>query len=222
MNKAPLLDGPRQPPADGGPARKLVVLLHGYGADGKDLIGLAPYLARGLPEAAFVSPDAPEPIPGQAMGRQWWGIRSFSAEERLAGARKAAPILDRFLDEELARNRLTARDVALLGFSQGTMMALHVGLRRAEPFAAIVGLSGALVAPELLPAELRARPPILLVHGDSDELLPVASLFDAVAGLGKANVPATWHISADTAHSIAEDGLELAIDFLAQALRGRR
>jgi phospholipase/carboxylesterase len=220
MKTAIRLEGPRQPPADGKPARKLVVLLHGYGADGDDLIGLAPYLARALPQAAFVSPHAPEAIPGQPMGRQWWAIRDFSPRERLAGARRAAPILDRFLDEELARHRLTARDLALVGFSQGTMMALHVGLRRAEPCAGIVGLSGALVAPELLADELRCRPPILLVHGDSDELLPVAALFDALAGLGKAQVPALWHISPDTAHSIAPDGLELAIEFLARAFAG--
>lgn len=219
MSLAPKLDGPRVPAASGR-TRKLVVLLHGYGADGEDLIGLAPYFARRLPDAAFVSPHAPERCEGAPMGRQWWGIRSFSADERLRGALRAAPLLDRFVDDELARLRLGPADLALVGFSQGTMMALHVGLRRAQPVAAILGYSGALVAPETLAGEIRSRPPVLLVHGDMDDLLPVEALFEAAQGLGAAGVPAQWHISQGIGHSIAQDGLELGADFLARALAG--
>jgi phospholipase/carboxylesterase len=220
MSLGPRLDGPRRPAASG-QTRKLVVLLHGYGADGDDLIGLAPYFARALPDAAFVSPHAPEPCEGAPMGRQWWGIRSFSAEERLRGALRAAPILDRFLDDELKRHRLGEQDMALVGFSQGTMMALHVGLRRPRPVAGILGYSGALVAPETLAREVRSKPPILLIHGEADDLLPVESLLDAVQGLAAAGVPAQWHISPGVAHSIAQDGLDLGADFLARALGGR-
>lgn len=220
MSLAPKLSGPRRP-ATSGQTRKLVVLLHGYGANGEDLIGLAPYFARVLPDAAFVSPHAPEPCAGAPMGRQWWGISSFSAEERLKGAMRAAPLLDRFIDDELQRLRLSPSDLALVGFSQGTMMALHVGLRRERPVAAIVGYSGALVAPEALASEARSKPPILLVHGDMDDLLPIESLFEAAQGLAAAGVPAEWHISPGVGHSIAQDGLDLGADFLARAFGGR-
>ena len=220
MSLTPKLSGPRRPAASG-QTRKLVILLHGYGADGEDLIGLAPYLARRLPDAAFVAPHAPEPCAGAPMGRQWWAIRSFDAAERLRGAMRAAPLLDRFIEDELERLRLGPADLALAGFSQGTMMALHVGLRREQPLAAIVGYSGALIAPETLAGEVRSKPPILLVHGDMDDLLPIESLFDAVQGLAAAGVPAQWHVSPGVGHSIAQDGLDLGAEFLARALSGR-
>jgi phospholipase/carboxylesterase len=151
------LDGPRLVPASGGPARQLVLLLHGYGADGEDLIALAPHLAQVLPEAAFVAPHAPEPCAQQPMGRQWWGIETFSRQERFLGARAAAPVLDAFIDAELARHGLDESKMALVGFSQGTMMALQVGPRRERPPAGIIGFSGALVAPERLVDEVRSR-----------------------------------------------------------------
>jgi len=215
------LDGPRRPPAAGGPPRQLVVLVHGYGADGEDLIGLAPYLARLLPEAYFVAPNAPEPCEMAPVGYQWFPIGSFDSHERERGVDAAAPLLDGFIDAELARHDLTAGELALVGFSQGTMMSLHVGLRRAEAPAAIVGCSGMLVAPERLAGELRARPPILLVHGDQDELLPVTHLFEAAQGLGGAGLWAQWHVSQGVGHGIAEDALVLAGEFLVRALSGQ-
>ncbi|HZD26319.1 MAG TPA: alpha/beta fold hydrolase, partial [Alphaproteobacteria bacterium] len=166
------IDGPRQPAAGGGSPRQLVVLLHGYGADGNDLIGLAPYLARLLPHAYFVAPNAPEPCGMAPTGYQWFPIGSFDEAERRRGVEAAAPLLDSFLDRELQRHGLDERSLALVGFSQGTMMSLHVGLRRPRPVAGIVGFSGALVAPERLAEEVTAAPPILLVHGDADDLLP--------------------------------------------------
>ncbi|MEQ9641478.1 MAG: prolyl oligopeptidase family serine peptidase [Alphaproteobacteria bacterium] len=215
------IDGPRQPAANGQPPAKLVILLHGYGADGNDLIGLAPYWARALPDTAFISPHAPEPCGMQPAGRQWFSIGSFSADERLRGAEKAAPVLDAFIDQELERHGLDDSRLALVGFSQGTMMALHVGLRRQRPCAGIVGFSGALVAPERLPDEITARPPVLLIHGDADDLLPVESLFQATQGLAAAAVNAEWHVSANCGHSIAQDGLELGGQFLQRALTGQ-
>jgi phospholipase/carboxylesterase len=215
------IDGPRQPAANRQPPHKLVILLHGYGADGNDLIGLAPYWARILPDAAFVSPHAPEPCTMSPAGRQWFAIGSFGADERLRGAEKAAPVLNQFIDQELDRYKLDDSRLALVGFSQGTMMALHIGLRRPRPVAGILGFSGALVAPERLPDEITARPPVLLVHGDMDDLLPVESLFQATQGLGAAGVAAEWHISAGCGHSIAEDGLAIGGRFLQQALTGQ-
>ena len=220
-NRIKKLDGPRRPPVSGGPARQLVIFLHGYGADGDDLIGLAPYMARLVPDAAFVSPHAPERCAMQPKGYQWWGIESFSPEERLEGAMRAAPVLDAFIDAELEKLELDETSLALIGFSQGTMMALHCGLRRERRVAAIIGYSGALVAPDQLPDEIRAKPPVLLVHGDRDELLPAESTLEAVQGLSNAGVSVEWHFSAGVRHSIAQDGLDLWTSFLARALVGK-
>lgn len=212
------IDGPRLPPASGKP-EQLVVLLHGYGADGQDLIGLAPYLARVLPQAYFVAPNAPEPCGMAPTGYQWFDINRFDPGERERGAEKAAPIVNAFLDREMTRHGLDESRLCLIGFSQGTMMSLHVGLRRERPLAGILGFSGMLVAPERLSQEIRSRPPVLLIHGDQDEVLPVESIFDAAQGLGAAEVAAEWHISRGIGHGIAEDGLELAAAFARRIFR---
>src|SRR6185437_10648169 len=177
------LDGPRIEPHNGA-AKKLVVFLHGYGADGNDLIELGRVWQPLLPDAAFVSPHAPEPCAGAPMGRKWFELTFRSPDERWRGVNAAAPILNRFLDAELARRQLPDSALALVGFSQGTMMALHVGLRRAKPPAAIVGYSGLFVlpdgaAPDVVAGEIKSKPPVLLVHGDRDELIPVQALFHA-------------------------------------------
>ena len=150
----PRLSGPSRPPASGGKPRRLVILLHGLGADGNDLIGLAPYWARLLPDAEFVSPNAPFPCDMAPYGYQWFSSQDRSPEAVLGGVRAAAPILDAFIDEALEQRGLGSGELALVGFSQGTMMSLFVGLRRAEPVAGIVGFSGRLLAPELLASEL--------------------------------------------------------------------
>ena len=172
----PRLSGPSRPPASGGKPRRLVILLHGLGADGNDLIGLAPYWARLLPDAEFLSPNAPFPCDMAPYGYQWFSSQDRSPEAVLGGVRAAAPILDAFIDEALEERGLGSSELALVGFSQGTMMSLFVGLRRAEPVAGIVGFSGRLLAPELLAGELRSRPPVLLVHGTDDPLVPYSSL----------------------------------------------
>ena len=218
------ISGPRVPAA-GGTAERLVILLHGYGADGNDLISLAPYWQRALPRTAFVSPHAPERCEAGGPGFQWFGLQSRTPDARLNGARKAAPVLERFIDQELERHKLPPERLALVGFSQGTMMALYVGLRRPRPPAVIVGFSGMLVGPEQLKQELppppAARPPVLLVHGDMDEMLPVQLLFEAAQGLGAAGVACEWHISHGVGHSIDEQGLGLAGEFMVRAFRGR-
>ncbi len=210
------LDGPRYGPAAGQAPKQLVVLLHGLGADGNDLISLAPYFAQVLPEAAFVSPHAPFPCDMAPFGRQWFSLQERTLETMLGGVRMAAPILDGFLDAELEKAGLTAERLALVGFSQGTMMALHVGLRREAGPSAIVGFSGALLAAELLPDEIRGRPPVLLVHGAADEVVPAQSLPAAVAALETNQVPVTQELRPGLGHSIDERGLQLAMGFLAE------
>lgn len=207
------------PPAAGGRPREIVVLLHGYGADGRDLLGLAPYWARALPHAEFVAPDAPFPCemspPGHQVGRQWFSFEDRSAEMLLAGAQAAAGALQGFLDDLLRARDLGDDRLALVGFSQGTMMALHVAPRRRHCPAAVLGYSGALLAPELLPQEVLSRPPVLLIHGDSDPVVPFPSLAAAKAGLEAVGIAVTARALPGLAHGIDERGLADGGRFLA-------
>jgi phospholipase/carboxylesterase len=214
------LSGPRIPPAQGHKAGRLVVFCHGYGADGNDLISLGAQWQRAMPDAAFVSPNAPQPCPG-SPGYQWFPISRLDPAEMLKGVQSAAAVLDGFLDEELNRLGLDHSRLALVGFSQGTMMALHVGLRRKVPPAAILGYSGALAGPELLPDQATGKPKVMLIHGDADQVIPVQALFAAAQGLGAAEIPTQWHISRGVPHGIGPDGLELGGQFLAEAFKGR-
>jgi phospholipase/carboxylesterase len=217
----PRLSGPSRPPASGGKPRRLVILLHGLGADGNDLIGLAPYWARLLPDAEFLSPNAPFPCDMAPYGYQWFSSQDRSPEAVLGGVRAAAPILDAFIDEALEERGLDSRELALVGFSQGTMMSLFVCLRRAEPVAGIVGFSGRLLAPELLGTELRSRPPVLLVHGTDDPLVPYSSLAAAETVLKEAGVPVQTATSVGIGHSIDDQGLRRGGLFLRDVLSER-
>ena len=210
------LDGPRIAPAADGPARQLVVLLHGYGADGNDLIALGQQWAGLLPHAAFVAPNAPDRCAGSPFGYQWFPLQRLDPHEFATGVQTATPLLNGFIDAELAVLGLGAASLALVGFSQGTMLALQVGLRREPGPVAIVGYSGALAAPERLNGEITARPPVLLIHGDADEVIPVVALHHAAAGLGAAEVPVEWHVTQGLGHGIDADGLAMAGRFLAE------
>jgi phospholipase/carboxylesterase len=222
----PELDGPRLEPRSG-PARQLVVFLHGYGADGNDLIDIGRAWQGLIPNAAFVSPHAPEPCGQAPVGRQWFPLTFRDPSERWLGVNKAAPVLAQFLDAELKRRNLPASALALVGFSQGTMMALHHGLRRQTPPFAIVGYSGVLVLPpdanpEKFAAEITARPPVLLVHGDRDDLIPAQALFEATSGLAALGVPTEWHLSQGIGHGIDQEGLRHGGEFLARRAAGVR
>jgi len=215
------LDGPRLAPKSGN-ARQLVVFLHGYGADGNDLIDIGRAWQEMLPDAAFVSPHAPRPCGQAPMGREWFPLTFRDPNERWTGVNDAAPTLNAFLDAELARHKLPPSALALVGFSQGTMMSLHVGLRRPVAPAAIVGYSGMLVVPEDIEPEqfmtqIVAKPPVLLVHGDQDELIPVQALLHGSQSLAAMDIPVQWHISPGIGHGIDQEGLRHGGEFLRKA-----
>ena len=217
------LDGPRIEPRSG-PARQLVVFLHGYGADGNDLIEIGRAWQQLLPQAAFVSPHAPEACGQAPSGRQWFNLTFRDPDERWIGVNAAAPCLESFLEAELKRRQLPPSALALVGFSQGTMMALHVGLRRATAPAAIVGYSGMLVLPpdvdpDKFPLEIRSKPPVLLIHGEQDDLIPAQALFHAAQGLAAFEVPVEWHLSPGIGHGIDQEGLRQGGEFLARRLK---
>jgi phospholipase/carboxylesterase len=216
----PKLAGPRLLPPSGAP-KQLVVFLHGYGADGNDLIEIGKQWQVLLPEAGFFSPHGPEVCAMAGSGRQWFPLSMRDPAERWRGATQARPPLDEFLDELLQIMGLDDSRLALVGFSQGTMMALHVGLRRPRAPAAIVGFSGVLVGPEHL-GEAKSRtgkgepPPVLLAHGSQDEVIPVEALFLSANQLAEAGIPCEWHLSVGIGHGIDGGGLKHGGLFLAE------
>jgi phospholipase/carboxylesterase len=214
-------DSPRLAPKSG-QAKQLVVFLHGLGADGRDLIDIGTMWQSWLPDAAFVAPHAPDPYDGAPVGRQWFPLTFRDPAEFWRGVNYAAPRLEAFLDAELAHHGLPASKLAIVGFSQGTMMALHVGLRRATPPAAIVGYSGVVVLEngkglESLQTAIRSKPPILLVHGDQDDVVPPEMFFFTKEALAAAGVPCQWHLSRGVSHGIDEEALRHGGLFLAHA-----
>jgi phospholipase/carboxylesterase len=220
------LDGPRVAPKSG-TTRQLVVFVHGYGADGNDLINIAQDWRDVLPDTAFVSPHAPRPCGQAPMGREWFSLTFRNPDERWDGVNMAAPMLDAFLDAELARHKLPPSALALVGFSQGTMMSLHVALRRAAPLAAVVGYSGMLLLKgdsdiEGYRPQIRTRPPLLLIHGDRDDLIPVQALLHSTQALAALDVPVEWHIDAGFSHEIGPEGLRQGGDFLARRFGAAR
>ena len=208
-------------PPKSGKVRKMVVFLHGYGADGADLLGLADPLAPHLPDTVFVAPDAPEPCAGNPFGRQWFPIPRLDGSSEAASAAslmQSAQALNAFLDARIKEEGITSADVVLFGFSQGTMMALHVAPRRNEPFAGIVAFSGRLLRPELLKTEARVKPPVMLIHGDADQMVPFGDMRVAGQALTSAGFNVYGHVMKGTGHGIAPDGLQFALAFMADRL----
>lgn len=216
-----VLNAERREPLSG-ETRSVVVFLHGYGANGADLLGLADPLGEHLPDTLFIAPDAPEDCAGSPMGYQWFPIPwidNSSEEEAERGMNAAVEDLNAFLDALMVDEDVLPEQVVLFGFSQGTMMSLHVAPRREDAVAGVVGFSGRLLSPELLADEVVVRPPILLVHGDADDVVPVQSLPEAADALQKAGFEDVYaHIMKGTAHGIAPDGLSVALAFMRDKL----
>lgn len=216
------LTGPMAAPASGAAPQSMVILLHGYGSNGADLMGLVPYWRASLPDTVFMAPNAPEICPGAPGGYQWWSLADLGRESRAAGVRAAAPLVHAFIDMHRAAYDLPNSKVALVGFSQGTMMALHVGPRRPEALAGIVGYSGMLADPEALQAEVKTKPPLLLVHGDADPMVPFAAMGEAQAQFKGLGFEVDAHAARGLGHSIDETGLRLGGEFLARVLHPAR
>jgi phospholipase/carboxylesterase len=205
--------------AQSGKATSLVVFLHGYGADGGDLLGLADALAPHLPDTGFAAPDAPEPCRG-GYGRQWFPIPWLDGSSEVAaaiGLAAATDDLNGYLDAQLAAHALSADRLCVLGFSQGAMMAMHVVPRRPAAVAGVVAISGRLLVPERL-GEVVSKPPVLLIHGDDDQVVPFADMGTAGRALVAAGFETFGHVMHGTGHGIAPDGLQVALSFMAERL----
>lgn len=208
-----MLAGPSLP-ARSGSTKQLVVLLHGLGADGNDLIGLAPFFAEALPDAHFIAPNAPEPCDMAPYGYQWFSLQDWTPESMHAGARKAAPQLNGFLDAQLRHFGLADNQLALVGFSQGTMMSLYTALRRPQPIAGVVGFSGALLGADAMEGEVRSRTPVCLIHGTADAVVPFSAMEHAESFLALNDVPVETYARPGLAHGIDQDGISIAMGFL--------
>ncbi len=212
------LSGPIRTPRSGGKAKQLVILLHGWGADGPNLIDLGDAFAQVLPDAQFIAPNAPYPCEANPYGYQWFSLMNREPEAMLEGVRNASEIVNHFIDEQLKELALDNSKLALVGFSQGTMTGLHVALRRSPQMACMVGFSGALMGTETLAEEVTARPPVCLIHGDADDVVPYASLKHATDTLRAHDVSVEDHTRPYVGHSIDMEGMKNAAAFLAKHL----
>ncbi len=214
-----ILSGPETPPASGREAKQLIVFLHGVGADGNDLIGLADSFAEKFPDAHFISPNGPFSYDMAPFGYQWFSLAERTKEKMLQGAAMAESIVNDFLDTQLARFSLTEKNLALIGFSQGTMMALYSALRRKNPVAGIVGNSGAFLHDAKLNSEIKSKPPVCLIHGMDDQVVPLLAMIDAKRQLENLGVSVETHERPALGHGIDAEGIGIGIKFLLQHLK---
>ena len=212
-----IVNGASLQPSSGAAPKQIVLLIHGFGSSGSDMISLAPSWQQRLPDALFLAPHAPQRC-GFGAGYQWWELSDITPHALATGAAQAAPSINAFIDRKLKQYGLSEADLAIVGFSQGTMMALHVGLRRPRQLAAIVGYSGMLAGSAELRHEQITRPPVLLVHGSHDPVVPVAALHSAESDLKRLGIEVTTHVSSGVGHSVDPVGLRLGRDFVSQAL----
>lgn len=215
-----IVNGASLKPRSGAAPKQIVLLLHGFGSSGADMISLAPHWQETLPDALFLAPHAPQRCV-MGVGYQWWGLSGLAPQALAAGATLAAPAIDAFIDRKLDQYGLSEANLALVGFSQGTMMALHVGLRRSRQVAAVVGYSGMLTSATDLAHRAFAKPRVLLVHGTADPVVPIAALHAAESELKRLGVEVQTHISHGLGHSVDPVGLRLGRDFVAAALSGK-
>lgn len=218
MTNSTQLSGPFRAPRSGGKAKQLVIILHGWGADGPNLIDLGDAFAQVLPDAHFIAPNAPYPCEANPYGYQWFSLVNREASHMREGVQNAAEILNKFIDEQLDELGLDNSQLALVGFSQGTMTALHVALRRTPQIACVAGFSGSLLGADLLAEEITARPPVCLIHGDADDVVPYSSLAHAVENLKANGVDVEDHTCPFVGHSIDMEGLKKAAVFLQKNL----
>jgi phospholipase/carboxylesterase len=214
-----MISGPIIEPSSGNSPKQMIIFVHGYGADGNDLIGLANYFQSTLPEAIFLSPHAPEACSMNPSGYQWFDLTSTDPAVLWSKILVAADHLNEFIDSKLLEYNIAEENLALIGFSQGTMMSLHVSLRRKNTMAAVLGYSGRLIGADLLKDDLISKPSIYLIHGDQDPMVPYQESLTAEKVLKEYSVDIKTHISEHTQHSIAEDGLRIGVDFLASKLK---
>lgn len=210
-----IVNGASLKPRSSAKPKQIVLLLHGFGSNGHDMITLAASWQQSLPDALFLAPHAPQrSIAG--VGYQWWGLSDISPHALALGAAGAAPAVDKFIDRKLGQYALADADMAIVGFSQGTMMALHVGLRRPDRVAAVVGYSGMLTGGPELEREIASRPPVLLVHGSHDSIVPVAALHDGETRLRHLGIDVATHVSSGVGHTVDPHGLRLGGNFVAE------
>lgn len=213
------MNGSSLQPISGAGPKQIVLLLHGFGSNGADLISLAPHWQRQLPEALFLAPNAPQRLGSMSAGYQWWPLTTFTPAALASGAASAAPAIASFVDRKLDQYGLTDSSLAIVGFSQGAMMALHVGLRRTHRVAAIVGYSGMLTGASELSHVPITKPPVLLVHGSADPVVPVAALHAAQSTLKHLGIDVMAHVSDGIGHTVDPTGLRMGGDFIAKALK---
>lgn len=211
---AKIVNGSSLQPLSGGRPKQIILLLHGYGSSGADLISLAPHWQHALPDALFLAPNAPQRCGGVGSGFQWWPLLAFTPQALAAGATSAAPAIDTLIDRKLGQYGLTEAELAIVGFSQGTMMALHVGLRRQAAVAGILGYSGMLTGAADLAHQQISKPPVLLIHGSADPIVPVSALHAAEKALRRAGVDVATHVSTRLGHRVDPSGIRLGVDFV--------